>query len=163
MLVGEQPGDEEDLRGEPFVGPAGRVLDRALAVAGVERKEVFITNAVKHFKWEPRGKRRLHKKPGVAEVNACHVWLEQEIEAVRPVVIVALGVTALRALIGSALSIEAARKQELRCADGARVLAAYHPSAILRAEGARAGHLRSTLEHDLRHAAQLASRDSVQR
>jgi uracil-DNA glycosylase len=161
MLVGEQPGDEEDLQGQPFVGPAGRVLDQALAIAGLERKDVFITNAVKHFKWEPRGKRRLHKKPGVAEVNACHVWLEQEIEAIRPAVIVALGATALRALTGSVLSIVAARRQELRHADGARILAAYHPSAILRAESARAGQLRSTLQHDLRYAARLASRDAV--
>jgi uracil-DNA glycosylase family protein len=103
MLVGEQPGDEEDLRGHPFVGPAGKVLDQAIAAAGLERHDVFITNAVKHFKWEPRGKRRLHKRPGIGKINACHVWLEQEIAAVKPAVIVALGATALRALTGATL------------------------------------------------------------
>jgi DNA polymerase len=132
-------------------------LDELLAIAGLKRKEVFITNAVKHFRWEPRGKRRLHKKPDAAQVNACHVWLDREIGTVRPAVIVALGATALRALTGSALSIESARNRELRLSDGARILATYHPSAILRAEGARAEQLRSNLEHDLRSAARIAT------
>src|SRR3979490_3546339 len=95
MLVGEQPGDEEDRRGHPFVGPAGRVLDEAIAAAGLQRKDIFITNAVKHFKWEPRGKRRLHKKPAVGEIKACNIWLDQEIRSIQPKVIVALGATAL--------------------------------------------------------------------
>jgi uracil-DNA glycosylase family protein len=157
MLVGEQPGDEEDLRGHPFVGPAGKVLDQALAAAGLDRRQIFITNAVKHFKWEPRGKRRLHKKPGVGEINACHIWLEREIEAVKPRVIVALGATALRALTGVSLSIDAARRQVLRHLSGARLLATYHPSAILRAEGERIDELRTHLEDDLRTAAQSAA------
>jgi DNA polymerase len=160
MLVGEQPGDEEDLRGHPFVGPAGRVLDEALAAAGLERKRVFITNAVKHFKWEPRGKRRLHKKPGAGEINACHVWLEREIATIKPAVIVALGATALRALTNSTLSIDSARRQELRHPAGARILATYHPSAILRAENERIEELRAHLVGDLRLAVQIASKES---
>jgi uracil-DNA glycosylase len=160
MLVGEQPGDEEDRRGHPFVGPAGKILDQALAAAGLERKDVFITNAVKHFKWEPRGKRRLHKKPGAGEINACMVWLEQEIAAVKPAVIVALGATALRALTGTTLSIERARQQELRHPNGSRILSTFHPSAILRAEGGRAEELLTHLNSDLREAARIASRES---
>ena len=157
MLVGEQPGDEEDLRGQPFVGPAGKILERAIAAAGLTRRQVFITNAVKHFKWEPRGKRRLHKKPNAAEIDACHVWLEQEIATVAPTVIVALGATALRALTGTALSIESARLHELRHGGGPRILPSYHPSAILRSEGERRAALRTYLENDLREAAHLAS------
>jgi uracil-DNA glycosylase family protein len=159
MLVGEQPGDEEDRRGHPFVGPAGRVLDEAIAAAGLQRKDIFITNAVKHFKWEPRGKRRLHKKPSTGEINACHIWLEREIAAVKPAVIVALGTTALRALTHSTLSIDSARRQELQHPGGARILATYHPSAILRAENERIEELRAYLVGDLRLAAQIASRD----
>lgn len=157
LLVGEQPGDEEDLRGHPFVGPAGKVLDLALAAAGVARDAVFITNAVKHFKWEPRGRRRLHKKPGVGEINACNIWLQQEIEAVSPSVIVALGTTALRSLTGATWSIDAARHSELRHAGGAPILATYHPSAILRAEGERVVELRTHLENDLRRAADMVA------
>jgi uracil-DNA glycosylase family protein len=160
MLVGEQPGDEEDRRGHPFVGPAGRVLDEAIAAAGLQRKNIFITNAVKHFKWEPRGKRRLHKKPGTGEINACHIWLEREISAVLPAVIVALGATALRALTHSTLSIDSARRQELRHPGGARILATYHPSAILRAEDERIEELRAYLVGDLRLAARIASQES---
>jgi DNA polymerase len=113
MLVGEQPGDEEDLQGQPFVGPAGRVLDQVLIEAGLDRAQLYITNAVKHFKWEPRGKRRLHKRPDLREISACGVWLEREIAALKPRVIVALGATAVRALTGSTLSIEAAQRQSL--------------------------------------------------
>jgi DNA polymerase len=159
MLVGEQPGDEEDRRGHPFVGPAGRVLDEAIAAAGLQRKDLFMTNAVKHFKWEPRGKRRLHKKPSTGEINACHIWLEREIAAVKPAVIVALGTTALRALTHSTLSIDSARRQELQHPGGARILATYHPSAILRAENERIEELRAYLVGDLRLAAQIASRE----
>jgi uracil-DNA glycosylase family protein len=158
MLVGEQPGDEEDLRGHPFVGPAGRVLDEAIEAAALNRGELFITNAVKHFKWEPRGKRRLHKRPGAGEIKACNIWLEQEILAVTPRVIVALGATALKALTRSSLSIENARREEFPFAHGAIGVATYHPSAILRAEGERAKELRSMLVQDLRRAAKLAVR-----
>ena len=153
MLVGEQPGDEEDLRGRPFVGPAGRVLDLAIAAVGLDRRRLFVTNSVKHFKWEPRGKRRLHKKPGSGEIQACNIWLEQEIAAVRPVVIVALGATALRALTAATLSVEEARRRTLSHPGGARIVATYHPSAILRAEGSRADQLSALLEADLRQAA----------
>lgn len=156
MLVGEQPGDQEDLQGHPFVGPAGRLLDQAIEEAGLDRKVVYITNAVKHFKWEPRGKRRLHKKPGLREINACNVWLEQEIAQVAPVTIVALGGTALRALTGAALTIAVARGAELRHAAGARIIASYHPSAILRAEGEHERELSRALVEDLRRARKLA-------
>ena len=157
MLVGEQPGDEEDLRGHPFVGPAGRVLDQALAEAGIARSDIFITNAVKHFKWEPRGKRRLHKKPDVREINACHVWLERELDEIKPPVLVALGTTALRALVRSSLSIDAARRQTLAHATGAVIVATYHPSAILRAQEPQAGEWRGFLIADLKRAVELAA------
>ena len=156
MLVGEQPGDEEDLRGHPFVGPAGRLLDGIIEEAGLDRKSVYITNAVKHFKWESRGKRRLHKKPALREINACSVWLEQEIAEIAPRTIVALGGTALRALTGAALTIAVGRAAELRHAAGARIVASYHPSAILRAEGEQARELRKALIADLRRARKLA-------
>jgi uracil-DNA glycosylase family protein len=156
MLVGEQPGDEEDLRGHPFVGPAGKVLDQAIEAAGLLRRDLYITNAVKHFKWEPRGKRRLHKRPGAGEIKACSIWLQQEITAIKPRVIVALGATALKALTRSPMSIEAARDAEFPMEQGATGLATYHPSAILRAEGARAQELRTMLVQDLRRAARLA-------
>jgi DNA polymerase len=157
MLVGEQPGDEEDLRCHPFVGPAGSVLDEAISAAGLRRKNLFVTNAVKHFKWEPRGKRRLHKRPGAGEIKACHIWLEQELTAIEPRVVVALGATALKALTRSSLSIDAARREALSLEHGATLLATYHPSAILRAEGARAQQLKAILVEDLRRAAQLAA------
>jgi uracil-DNA glycosylase len=157
MLVGEQPGDEEDLRGHPFVGPAGRLLDQAMEAAGLARAEIFVTNAVKHFKWEPRGKRRLHKKPAANEIKACNIWLKEEIKSIQPRVIVALGATALRALTGKPLSIDAARRQELLHPSGAPILATYHPSAILRAEGERTEELRSILIGDLRRAREIGA------
>jgi uracil-DNA glycosylase family protein len=156
MLVGEQPGDEEDLQGRPFVGPAGRLLDHVLSDAGLSRTEVYITNAVKHFKWEPRGKRRLHKRPDVREINACNIWIDEEITGIKPSVIVALGATALRALTRSALSIDAARRQSLAHASGATIIATYHPSAILRADDERATGLRGMLTADLKRAVHLA-------
>ena len=159
MLVGEQPGNEEDLTGHPFVGPAGRVLDEAIAMAGLERKNLFVTNAVKHFKWEPRGRRRLHKKPDAGEIGACHVWLEREIAAVKPRVIVALGATALRSITGRSISIDSARRQELVHPACARILATYHPSAILRAQGEGIERLRTQLTDDLRLAADISSRE----
>lgn len=163
MLVGEQPGDEEDLQGHPFVGPAGRVLDAALAEAGLSRADLFVTNAVKHFKWEPRGKRRLHRKPSLGEIRACSVWLEQEIAQEKPRVLVALGTTALRALTGVTMTLERARGERLRHASGAWIIACYHPSAILRAvgvegtEGKRVLELRRLLVEDLKRAAALAA------
>jgi DNA polymerase len=160
MLVGEQPGDEEDRRGHPFVGPAGRILDQCLNVAALERNEVFVTNAVKHFKWEPRGKRRLHKKPNLREIDACNVWLNMEISRVRPYVLVALGATALRALLGRTLTIDTARLQSLRHSSGVAVLASYHPSAILRAQGERAVHLRTALIEDLTRARDFGASDA---
>jgi DNA polymerase len=158
MLVGEQPGDEEDLRGKPFVGPAGKVLDGVLQEAGLNRSDLYITNAVKHFKWEPRGKRRLHKKPSVGEIRACNGWLQVEIATIKPRVIVTLGGSALRALTGSPQSIESAQQMDLHHEAGTRILAAYHPSAILRAEGDRAEQLRTSLVAVLKHAASLAAK-----
>jgi uracil-DNA glycosylase family protein len=132
MLVGEQPGDEEDRKGLPFVGPAGRLLDRALEAAGVEREHLYVTNAVKHFKWEPRGKRRLHKTPAQREIDACHQWIEREIAAVRPTVIVALGATAAKALFGRDFRVSTARGRFVENAHAPFAFATYHPSALLR-------------------------------
>jgi DNA polymerase len=157
MLVGEQPGDEEDLRGAPFVGPAGKVLDEALSQAGVMRSDVYVTNAVKHFKWEPRGKRRLHKKPNTREIRACNMWLVEEIAMLKPRVIVALGASALSALVGAVPSIEKARHAELAHATGTRVIATYHPAAILRADDGRKEEWRQFLISDLQRAAAVAA------
>jgi DNA polymerase len=132
MLVGEQPGDEEDLKGEPFVGPAGRLLDRALEAAGIDRQSLYVTNAVKHFKWEPRGKRRLHKTPVQREIEACYQWLEREIEAVKPQVLVCLGATAARALLGAAFRVSTMRGQFIESPHAPFVFATLHPSALLR-------------------------------
>jgi uracil-DNA glycosylase len=155
MLVGEQPGDEEDLQGHPFVGPADHLLDQTMDEAGLVRAQLFVTNAVKHFKWEPRGKRRLHKKPSLREIDACNVWLQSEISHIKPRVLVALGATALRALLGRSLTIDDARRQSLRHRSDVTVIATYHPSAILRAEGEYAIHLRRTLIDDLTRARAL--------
>lgn len=133
MLVGEQPGDAEDREGHPFVGPAGRLLDEALAEAGIERSDVYITNAVKHFSWEPRGKRRIHKKPRASEIRACRPWLEAELEAVRPSVIVCLGATAFQSLMGSGFKLTAHRGTILESPWAGAVVATIHPSAVLRA------------------------------
>jgi uracil-DNA glycosylase family protein len=132
MLVGEQPGDEEDRKGLPFVGPAGRLLDRALEAAGIDRSQLYVTNAVKHFKWEPRGKRRLHKTPAQREIEACAQWLEGEIRAVRPQVIVCLGATAARALLGSAFRVSTMRGRFVESPHAPFVFATLHPSALLR-------------------------------
>ena len=132
MLVGEQPGDEEDKKGLPFVGPAGRLLDRALEAAGVEREHLYVTNAVKHFKWQPRGKRRLHKTPAQREIDACHQWLEREVQAVKPHVIVALGATAAKAVIGPHFKVSVQRGQFVDSPLAAHVFATFHPSALLR-------------------------------
>src|SRR5262245_897109 len=134
MLVGEQPGDKEDLAGRPFVGPAGRVLDRALAEAGIERADTFVTNAVKHFKHEMRGKRRLHKRPNAYEIECCRMWLDIERAIVKPVAIVALGATAVRSLFGRPLTIAKLRGQTLHLADGTAAFVTIHPSWLLRIE-----------------------------
>ena len=132
MLVGEQPGDREDLEGHPFVGPAGRLLDAALDELGLDRKAIYVTNAVKHFKYELRGKRRMHKTPAQREVEACNHWLDAEIAAVRPDAIVALGATAARALLGRPVAVTRERGQWIKREDGCRVLITLHPSALLR-------------------------------
>ena len=135
MLVGEQPGDKEDIAGHPFVGPAGKILDEALAAAGIERGDVYVTNAVKHFSWTPaeRGKRRIHKKPRYSEIRACRPWLEAEIALTRPQVIVCLGATAAQALLGSDFSVMRRRGQFIPSSLAPRVMATVHPSSILRA------------------------------
>jgi uracil-DNA glycosylase family protein len=132
MLVGETPGDREDLAGRPFVGPAGGLLDRALAAADIDRTGVYVTNAVKHFKWEPRGKRRLHKRPSPSEIGACLPWLQLEIDVVRPKVIVCLGATAAQALLGRSFSVTRERGRLMPSQLAPFVLATLHPSALLR-------------------------------
>ena len=133
VFVGEQPGDNEDIQGEPFVGPAGQLLDDCFEKAGIDRSDVYITNVVKHFKWEPQGKRRLHKKPGVREMNACKPWLEKEIEVLGPEVVVCLGATAAQALIGRDFRITKQRGEWITTDWADRTIATYHPSALLRA------------------------------
>jgi DNA polymerase len=133
MFVGEQPGDQEDLIGHPFVGPAGKVLDRALAEAGIERASVYVTNVVKHFKWEPRGKRRIHKKPNAGEIAACRPWLDTEIALVKPRAIVCLGATAAQALLGRAFKVTAHRGELIESPLAPIVMATVHPSSLLRA------------------------------
>src|SRR5829696_2304408 len=132
MMVGEQPGDKEDLEGKPFVGPAGRMLDRAIEEAGLDRRKVFVTNAVKHFKFEQRGKRRLHKKPNAYEIDRCHWWQEQELRIIKPELVVALGATALRSLTGKPTAIAKLRGHAVPLADGTPLVATIHPSYLLR-------------------------------
>lgn len=133
MFVGEQPGNDEDLSGKPFVGPAGRLLDSALDEAGIDRKQTYVTNVVKHFKWEPRGKRRIHKKPNAIEIAACRPWLEAEIAVVKPEIIVALGATAAQALIGPQFRVTKQRGEFIESTLAPYVMATVHPSSILRA------------------------------
>jgi DNA polymerase len=140
VLVGEQPGDREDLAGEPFVGPAGQLLRKAMDESGLARRRVYLTNAVKHFKWEARGTRRLHEKPNTAEILACQLWLELELRALRPRVIVALGATALRSLVGPGARVVRDRGTTVPGPDGIPVLVTVHPSSILRARGDTARH-----------------------
>ena len=158
MLIGEQPGDAEDLSGHPFVGPAGQLLDRALADAGIDRAAVYLTNVVKHFKFEPRGKRRIHKKPRASEIGACRPWLDREIALVRPKVIVCLGATAAQALLGSAFKVTRQRGVLVASPLAARVLATVHPSSILRApdDEARRREMKQFTD-DLRAAARALS------
>lgn len=156
VLVGEQPGNEEDLRGAPFVGPAGRILDEALEAAGIRRDEVYVTNVVKHFKWERRGKRRLHKKPTAREIGACRPWLEQEIALIRPEVVVCLGATAAQALLGRGFRVSRERGQPIPSELAPHVLATIHPSAVLRRPTSEERHRElAALTADLRVVAEL--------
>lgn len=140
MLVGEQPGDAEDLAGHPFVGPAGKLLDRALEQAGIDRTKVYVTNVVKHFKWEPRGKRRIHAKPNAGEISACRPWLETEIALVRPHALVCLGATAAQALLGKSFKVSQQRGEFFDSTLAPLVMATVHPSSILRARDDDARH-----------------------
>ena len=161
MFIGEQPGDQEDRQGEPFVGPAGALLDKALAEAGIPRTEVYVTNAVKHFKWEPRGKRRIHKKPRWSEIKACRPWLEAELRAVKPAVVVCLGSTAAQSVFGTTFKLMQQRGQSLRSPVAEHTVATIHPSAVLRAtdsEGRRQTF--ELLVADLTLVAGLLKRDA---
>lgn len=154
MLVGEQPGDQEDRRGLPFVGPAGRLLDRILVRAGINRSETYVTNAVKHFKWEPRGTRRIHQKPTLPEVRACRPWLAAEIARVHPQVLVALGATAAQALLGRTMKVTQQRGELLPSEWKIPVLVTIHPSAILRIPDEASRHeAMERMADDLRQAA----------
>lgn len=159
LLVGEQPGDVEDRAGRPFVGPAGKLLDRSLVEAGLDRSRVYVTNAVKHFKWVQRGKRRLHSKPGSREIVACHPWLEAEIRAVRPEVIICLGATAAQALLGRGFRVSRQRGEFVATRLAAHVMATVHPSALLRApdEATRHEEYRRFVA-DLRRAAERVAK-----
>ena len=141
MFIGEQPGNEEDLTGKPFVGPAGRLFDNALDEAGIDRKQTYVTNVVKHFKWEPRGKRRIHKKPNAQEISACRPWLEAEFALVKPKVIVALGATAAQALLGPQFRVTKERGKFIESTLAPYIMATVHPSSILRAPDDETRHL----------------------
>ncbi len=164
MLVGEQPGDQEDKEGHPFVGPAGRILDQALEEAGIDRRQLFVTNAVKHFKWEPRGKRRLHKTPAQREVDACYQWLEGEIAALKPALIVALGATAAKALLGPGFRITRQRGQVQAREGLPDVIATYHPSYLLRVKDRPEGDdIHRQFLDDLRTAARYLVQEKSDR
>jgi uracil-DNA glycosylase family protein len=158
MFVGEQPGDQEDLAGKPFVGPAGRVLDEAMVEAGIDRRKAYVTNAVKHFKWQARGKRRIHQKPNAIEMAACRPWLEAELTVVKPSVLVLLGATAAQSLLGSSFRVTKMRGVPIDSDLAPNVIATVHPSSILRApdEGSRAQATRDFVA-DLKVVAKLLS------
>ena len=159
MMIGEQPGDQEDKQGRPFVGPAGKLLDKALEEAEIDRSGVYVTNAVKHFKWEPRGKLRIHKKPSMKEINACRPWLDAELETVKPKLIVAMGATAAQGLLGSAFRITQAHGKVQEVAGLPPIIATLHPSAILRAQTDEDRHAQmKSLVEDLKEAARVAGR-----
>jgi DNA polymerase len=159
MLVGEQPGDQEDRAGEPFVGPAGRILDQALEKAGIDREDAYVTNAVKHFKWKSgRGKRRLHQKPDAAEVRACRPWLEAELAVVRPKLLVLMGATAAQSLFGPSFRVTKERGRMLDSELAPLVTATVHPSAILRADPRERDDALAALVDDLRGAARALTR-----
>jgi DNA polymerase len=164
VLIGEQPGDQEDLAGKPFVGPAGEVLNRAIAEAGLDRNQIYVTNAVKHFAFEERGKRRIHRTPRLSEVTACRPWVEAELDAVQPEIVVCLGATAAKALLGNQFRITAQRGQFLPTRWSQRTIATFHPSAVLRAESSEhKDEIYAALVEDLRkvaHALQAPSAES---
>ncbi len=161
MFVGEQPGDREDLQGKPFVGPAGGILNKCLDAAGIDRTQVYVTNAVKHFKWKPRGKRRIHKKPNQLEITACRPWLDAEIAVVRPRVIVALGATAAQALLGRDFKVTQRRGDPIATKDGV-VVATVHPSSLLRAPDDKTRHQETArLIDDLKVVARLLRQRKV--
>src|SRR5947208_15720350 len=156
MLVGEQPGDSEDKAGRPFVGPAGKLLDKALEAAGIDRKLVYVTNVVKHFKWAPRGKRRLHEKPNAREIAACRPWLEAELAVLKPDVLVCLGATAAQALLGKSFKVTQKHGEILQHELVRAIMATVHPSSILRAPDEETRHREmDLLIRDLRHIAPL--------
>jgi uracil-DNA glycosylase len=155
IMVGEQPGDREDIEGKPFVGPAGRVLDEALAEAGIERTTVYITNTVKHFKWKPQGKRRLHQKPNAAEISACRPWLDSEISVIAPELLICLGATAAQALLGPAFRVTRQRGEFIQPPGLPLTMATVHPSSILRAPDEESRQLEmQAFIRDLRRAAE---------
>ncbi|MGH2695214.1 MAG: UdgX family uracil-DNA binding protein [Actinomycetota bacterium] len=154
MLVGEQPGEREDIQGAPFVGPAGRLLDRALEAAGIDRKRVYVTYVVKHFKWTERGKRRIHKKPSMAEISACRPWLDAEIETVRPKLVVCLGATAAQAVIGRDFRVSRQRGEFVEKENMPLLSATVHPSSVLRAPDAESRNLEE--KHFTEDLAQVA-------
>ena len=158
MLVGEQPGDQEDIAGRPFVGPAGKLLDRALEEAGIDRRLVYVTNAVKHFKFELRGKRRLHKKPADAEIAACLQWLQRELELIAPELVIALGASASRALFGRAMPIEKNRGKVIDYAPHGRIMITVHPSFLLRVPPEDRAREYARFVNDLRVAARALKR-----
>jgi uracil-DNA glycosylase len=158
MMIGEQPGDREDKEGRPFVGPAGQLLDQCLEEAGIDRRDVYVTNTVKHFKWEPRGKLRIHKKPNMKEIHACRPWLEAELETVKPTLIVCLGAVASHSLLGSNLKITKVHGKVQQVEGLPPIIATLHPSAILRAHTDEDRHRqRHTLIDDLSRAAKFLS------
>ena len=158
MLVGEQPGNDEDLAGRPFVGPAGRILDQALAAAGIDRKETYVTNVVKHFKWEPRGKRRIHQRPNTEEIRACRPWFEAEVQRVQPRIVLCLGATAAQALISPTFRVTRQHGIQFPSAFGPMIAATVHPASILRAPNPEAREAAYTgFVEDLRKVAAAAS------
>ncbi len=164
MFVGEQPGDREDLAGRPFVGPAGLLLDKCLVEAGIDRREVYVTNVVKHFKWEPRGKRRIHKKPNSLEITACRPWLDAEVAVVRPQVIVCLGATAAQALMGRDFKVTQQRGQLLPSGLAPYMMATVHPSSILRAPDDETRHTETRrFIDDLRKVAEVLRRPDMRK
>lgn len=159
MFIGEQPGNEEDLTGHPFVGPAGRLFNDALEEAGIDRRKTYVTNVVKHFKWEPRGKRRIHKKPNAREISACRPWLEAEIKLVKPNVIVCLGATAAQALLGAKFKVSKQRGQFIESTLAPYIMATVHPSSILRATDDETRHVeKRRFIEDLKRVASVLSK-----
>lgn len=165
LLIGEQPGDQEDLAGRPFVGPAGKLLDRALEAAGIDREQAYVTNIVKHFKWEPRGKRRIHKKPNAMEIAACRPWFDAEVRVLKPEVIVCLGATAAQALLGKNFKVTQRRGEVIRDLELApAVIATVHPSSILRASDEESRHAEmERFTNDLRQVATLIATNESKR